>query len=189
MELTRRDALAALAAAGAGSLAGCEGAAPPTASDEPPATGSDTRPLDDGEVATLVAAAEVVYPDAVEGITEFVGTYALGRVADRPDHRAGLREAVADLDALARDWHGEAFAGLSPSVRDQLLRDVGIPGVESDPDGPLPERLRFFVVNDLLYALYASPTGGELVGIENPIGYPGGIESYQRPPPAGDSDG
>jgi len=53
---------------------------------------------------------------------------------------------------------------------------------DENPDGTAAERVRFFVVNELLLALYASPTGGELVGIENPQGYAGGAESYQRGP-------
>lgn len=197
MKLTRRDALAALGSLGAGSVAGCTGVSPPTADapgdrpDGPDGPDTPSGDLDDDVVASIVAAAEVLYPSGVEGVPEFVETYALGRVADRPRHRAGLAETVRDLDALARDWTGSPFAELSPERRDGLLRDVGADQVESDPDGPLPERLRFFVVNDLLYALYASPTGGRLVGIENPIGYPGGTESYQRPPPgdAGGGDG
>jgi hypothetical protein len=42
--------------------------------------------------------------------------------------------------------------------------------------------VRYYVVNELLLALYASPTGGELVGIENPQGHPGGTASYQQGP-------
>jgi hypothetical protein len=54
--------------------------------------------------------------------------------------------------------------------------------LEPDPRGSDEQRVRYFVVNELLFALYASPTGGELVGIENPQGHPGGIQSYQRGP-------
>jgi hypothetical protein len=53
---------------------------------------------------------------------------------------------------------------------------------DPDPDGTDAGRVRYYVVNELLYALYASPTGGELVGIENPRGYPGGTASYRRGP-------
>jgi hypothetical protein len=42
--------------------------------------------------------------------------------------------------------------------------------------------VRHLVVNDLLYALYASPTGARLAGLENPPGHPGGIESYREGP-------
>jgi hypothetical protein len=34
----------------------------------------------------------------------------------------------------------------------------------------------------MLYALFTSPTGSELVGIENPTGHPGGYESLTRLP-------
>jgi len=50
------------------------------------------------------------------------------------------------------------------------------------PDGDDVERVRYYVVNELLFALYSSPTGGELVGLENPRGNPGGLASYQRGP-------
>ena len=131
-----------------------------------------------------VAAAEVLYPSAVTGHEAFVETYVNGRVSDDPDHRAGLLSAVAELDAIARDWHGDGYADLARETRDRLLRDLGVDVADPDPDGPISSRLRWYVVNDLLYAFYTSPTGGRLVGTENPTGYPGGTESYQRGPEA-----
>jgi hypothetical protein len=173
MELSRRDALAALgaAAAGGGAAAVAGEVRPPRAADR------SEVPLD-----TLVAAAEVLYPSAVEEHREFVETYVGGRVADRPAYRRGLADAAAEMDAAAREWEGAAFADLSPAARDRVLRELGLPTAEPDPDGPAPERIRYYVVNDLLYALYTSPTGGRLVGIENPPGHPGGTTSYQRGP-------
>jgi hypothetical protein len=44
--------------------------------------------------------------------------------------------------------------------------------------------VRYYVVDELLYAFYASPVGGGMAGIENPPGYPGGTESYQEGPRA-----
>lgn len=175
MKLSRRDALATLAAVSTASVAGCSSPAVPATD------GSD--PLDEGALEVLVAAAEVVYPSEATGVDEFVRTYAVGRVANDPAHREGMATAVADLDDLARDRKGEAFAALAPETRDRLLHAVGADIADPDPNGPLPARLRRFVVDDLLFAFYASPTGGELVGVENPVGYPGGIDSYQRPPP------
>lgn len=175
MKLSRRDALAALAAGSVGSITGC------SAPEGPAAGESDT--LDNATLDVLVAAAEVVYPSEASAVDEFVRTYAVGRVADDPDHREGLTAAAAALDDLARDREGEEFAELSPNARDVLLRSAGVNIADPNPTGPLPARLRYYVVNDLLYAFYASPTGGELVGIENPVGHPGGTESYQQPPP------
>jgi len=43
-----------------------------------------------------------------------------------------------------------------------------------DPDGVAGERIRYYLVNELLYAFYASPTGAGLVGLENPRPIPAG---------------
>jgi len=175
MRLTRRDAVTALAAAGVAVGVG------PLAD---PSKGSSDGPLTDRTVATLVAAAEVLYPDAVEGIGPFVERYAGGRAGDRPDHAAGIDDATAYLDAYADAWYDHPFGALDPATREETLRGVGADTADPDPDpdGTDAGRVRYYVVNELLYALYASPTGGELVGIENPRGYPGGTASYRRGP-------
>lgn len=170
MELTRRDAVAALAALGVGgTLSGC--VAPP---------GSD--PIDVERIReTLIAAADVVYPTDVSGTATFVEAFLEGRLADST-HAAGLDEAVAELDDNAAFWYDDRFAALSVADREQVLRNVGADTADEDPDGMPDERVRYYVVNDLLLALYASPAGGELVGLENPQGHAGGLESYQRGP-------
>ncbi|MDQ2053752.1 MULTISPECIES: gluconate 2-dehydrogenase subunit 3 family protein [Halobellus] len=184
MELTRRDALAALAAVGAtvggGVLAGRYD--PPRADAASDAgSGSAAEPTLSTDLLDLLdAAAEVVYPSGVDGRRTFVETYVLGRTENRPAYREGLQEAAAQLDAVARDWRGQPYADLDADVRDKLLRDLGVETAEPVADGTITERIRFYVVNDLLFAFYSSPAGGRLVGIENPIGHPGGIESYQR---------
>ena len=184
MELTRRDVLAALAAVGAtvggGVVAGRYD--PPRADAASDAgSGSVAEPTLSTDLLDLLdAAAEVVYPSDIEGRRTFVDTYVLGRTENRPSYREGLQEAAAQLDAVARDWRGQPYADLDADVRDKLLRDLGVETAEPVADGTITERIRFYVVNDLLFAFYSSPTGGQLVGIENPIGHPGGIESYQR---------
>ncbi|MFQ3320653.1 MAG: hypothetical protein ACI80F_002739 [Natronomonas sp.] len=168
MELSRRDAIAALAAIGAGS-----GAAAYTLRKD-----ADNTP----DVETLVAVAEVVYPSEVSGLEPFVETYASTRATGDDDHARGVRAAVEQVDSHARDWYGAPFSELSLDDRDSLLREMGIDTADERPDGVIAERVRYFVVGDLLLALYSSPTGGELVGIENPQGHPGGTESYRRGP-------
>jgi hypothetical protein len=126
----------------------------------------------------------VLYPSEVEGHREFVATYVDGRRRRDPAHYEGVAAAATELDAVARDWHNSPFEELAPETRDRLLRGLGVDVADPDPDGNLTDRLRFFVVNDLLYAFYTSPTGGKLVGTENPTGFPGGTESYQRGPEA-----
>ena len=177
MDLSRRDALAALAATGVAGVAGTaflDDGDEATDSDSP---APDATSVPDDGLATLVAVAETVYPSAVEGVDDFVETYVAGLPDDR---RNEVLAAAADLDATARDWHDAPLVDLDRPTRDGLLRDLGVDVADPDPDGYLSERIRFHLVNELLYAFYASPTGGRLVGIENPIAYPGGTESYRR---------
>jgi len=178
MKLTRRDALAALAAAGVTGVAAAV-FEPPTAGDD--RGGHDTG-LGDHERATLVAVARTVYPSAVANVEAFVAAYLRGRTADDPDYPTGAAAAVRRLDRAGEEWHGGRFRDLDPGPREQLLREVGADTAEPDPQGSPAERVRYYLVNELLFALYASPTGGELVGIENPQGHPGGLESYRRGP-------
>jgi len=177
-ELTRRDAMAALATAGITglSVSGLSWSALRSATD-------------DGEVAltdhhrdVLEAVATVVYPSAVEGIPEFVETYVVGRHAEDAERRRGMAASLDYLDEYAVQWYDDPFLSVDPEDRETVLQAMGADVVDPDPDGGDVPRFRFYVVNELLYALYVSPTGGDLVGLENPQGYPGGTDSYQHPP-------
>lgn len=173
MELTRRDALAALAAAGLG------GAAAVGRLDGPGAS------LSAADRASVLAVARTVYPGEVDGVASFVETYLATRLADDPDRRTAVRAALGTLDGYAADWFGAPFRELSPGDRARLLDQMGVDAADPDPDGRDPERVRYHLVNDLLFALFASPAGGRLVGLENPPGHPGGLASYRRGPPDG----
>lgn len=164
MELTRREAVAALAAAGL-TVGG----------------GATVRPYD-RDLRALLALAEVLYPSEVEVTEEFVETYAIGRMEDDWSYYETVRESIDALDDRAEDRFDEAFADLSVEQRDQLLRALGLDGTDPDPDGTEVERMRYYLVNDLLFALFATPVGGQLVGAENPTGFPGGLVAYQRGP-------
>ncbi|WP_435094773.1 gluconate 2-dehydrogenase subunit 3 family protein [Halorubrum sp. N11] len=186
MELTRRDAVAALAAVGA---TGGVTVAVRHAGDGPDDGSGAADAGDRGDAlpdeatvrASMTAVAAVLYPSEIEGVEAFVDRFLDGRL-DGSAHAEGVRAAVGELDDAARSWHGAPIAELSESDRDQLLREIGADTAEEDSDGTLAERARYYVVNELLLALYASPTGGELVGLENPQGHPGGTESYRRGP-------
>ena len=169
MELSRRDAIGALAAIGVGTAAAAYAVD----------TGGDAATA---PVETLVAVAEVVYPSELSGVEPFVKTFAERRAAGDDDHARGVRAAVETMDDRAEAWYGAAFADLATEDRDSLLREMGVDTAAEVPDGSTAERVRYYVVNDLLMALYASPTGGELVGLENPRGHPGGTDSYRRGP-------
>ncbi|MFB6269181.1 MAG: gluconate 2-dehydrogenase subunit 3 family protein [Halobacterium sp.] len=172
MELTRRDVLAALAATGAAVGAG---AVLHSELD-------DDSPIGSHDVETLVAVAGVVYPSEVDGVASFVREYSVNRVRDRPEYAAGVADAVSELDDYAREWYDDDFAALDADDRDRALSGLGVDAADPVPDGTDRERVRYYLVNELLYALFTTPTGGELAGIENPQGYPGGTASYQRGP-------
>lgn len=133
----------------------------------------------DDDVRTLVAVAEVVYPSEASPTDEFVENY-VGRLPE-PRTQTVLR-TVRSLDAHARRERGRPFSVLPEAERDALLRSMGVDRTGSDPEGALSERVRYYVVNQLLYGLYTSPRGSALVGIDNPVGHAGGYESYQKPP-------
>jgi len=190
MELTRRDAAAALAAVGAtgGVALGVRRATDDGAAGDDSGDGDadaswngDGPPDDEAVREAMTAVAGVVYPEAVSGVDAFVGSFLDGRL-DGSAHAEGIRTAVAEVESAARSWYDAPVADLSPAERDELLRELGADTAEEDPDGTTAEGVRYYVVNELLLALYSSPTGGELVGIENPQGYAGGAESYQRGP-------
>jgi len=131
--------------------------------------------------------AEVVYPTAVTDVGPFVEEFVGQRLEKADAHAREIRETVTRLDELSHSWHDRRVTALPPETRDRLLREVGADAAEEAPDGTTAERVRYFVVNELLLALYASPSGGQLVGIENPQGHPGGTDSYQRGP-SGNTD-
>lgn len=171
MELSRRDAIAALAATGVAIGGGI--------------TLLDSREdqherVGEGQVKTAIAAAEVLYPSEITEIETFVSTFVEGRAARHPDHAEGMAEALAFLDRYAQSWYDQRFASLTSDTRHSVLQDMGADTVDPDPEGTDVERVRYYVVNELLFALYTSPTGGRLVGLENPQGYPGGLASYTR---------
>jgi hypothetical protein len=178
VKLTRRDAAAALAALGAGG-----GAAVAVGHNSEDGRRSDNN-LDEAAIRkTMVAAAEVLYPDAVTGIDDFVTTFVDSRLTGET-HAAGVADAVAAVNDRAKSWYDDRFAALDADTRDSVLREMAADTAEPRREGSTAEEVRYYVVNELLLALYSSPTGGELVGIENPQGYAGGIDSYQRGPQA-----
>lgn len=192
MELSRRDAVAALAAIGIGGGAVAytqlDGAGEGSSDTDGGATTDGTAtdaPGGSAElVETTVALADVLYPPEVEGFEEFVRTYVRGRTGSDGERRRGMVDAAATLDARARDSYDAPFRDLAPEEGDALLRELGMESVDPDPDGTERERVRFYLVNELLYALLTSPKGGQLVNIANPPGHPGGLDAYQQGPQA-----
>jgi hypothetical protein len=178
-ELTRRDALTALGVAGLGATG--VGALTWETLDGATEEGEDP-PLGDHERRTLETLAGVLYPSEVSGIPDFLETYVLGRAREDPARARGIADAIARLDEYTNVWYESDYVNLRPSNHEDVLEEMGLSETDPDPEGGDAERVRFYLVNELLFALYATPTGGELVGLENPQGFPGGVESYQRGP-------
>lgn len=171
MELSRRDAVAALGALGA--TGGLGAVTVHLGRDD----ASGSHPDDHTVTRVQRAMATVLYPDEVTGVGPFVDRFLAGRL-DGSEHAAGMRDTIGDLQAVADDWYQTDVPAMSAAQRDRFLVELGADTAAEDPTGTLAERTRFFVVNELLLALYTSPTGGELVGLENPQGHPGGSTSY-----------
>ena len=193
-ELTRRDAVAALAAvAGAGTGCLALTAEAPQADGnasregDPDAgpgggdPGADSR-LSARDRRTVRALTRTLYTSEVANVGPFVSTYLDGLATGAPDRLGEMAAAVDQLDDHARAWHDAPFAALDAATRDRTLRSFGLESATPDPAGNRVERVRHYLVDELLLALYASPTGGDLVGLPNPPGHPGGLASYRRGP-------
>lgn len=180
--LTRRQAVAALAAAGVtaggATVIVTDGDAD---SDGQPDDGPETESSPE-DIEALLALTDVLYPQEVTATAEFVETYVYGRLADDSTSRDSIRDALGVLNERAEVEYGAPFVDLDVSQRDDFLSTLELSTTDPNPDGTEIEQIRYYLVNDLLFALYATPTGGELVGAENPTGYPGGLEAYQREP-------
>ncbi|MFW6318210.1 MAG: gluconate 2-dehydrogenase subunit 3 family protein, partial [Halorubrum sp.] len=111
MELTRRDAAAALAAIGAtgGVAIGVRRAADDEATD---ASWDGEGPPDDKAVReAMTAVARTVYPEDVSGVDEFVEGFLDGRL-DGSAHETGIKEAVDEVESAARSWYDAPVADL-----------------------------------------------------------------------------
>jgi hypothetical protein len=190
-ELTRRDVLSALGAAGVAAGGGAVAASSALDADTDERTGTPapgaaegtTESLSEHELSTVVAVASITYPSAVENVEAFVTQYVRGRVADDPDRAAAISDTVTYVDNYVDTWYDEdTYTSLSADNQNEALHKMGADRVTADPTAGSVQQVRYYLVNDPLFALYASPTGGELVGLENPQGYPGGTRSYQRGP-------
>jgi hypothetical protein len=109
------------------------------------------------EVDQLIAVADNVYPSELTEHETFVESYVTGLPGER---QRSVSSTLTELDTYARRTRGAPLADLSPDEREGVLRELAVDRVGSDPEGFFPERVRYFVVNQLLYGLLKSPTGG-----------------------------
>lgn len=179
MELSRRDALFVLAGGGVAGSAAIHRGLLDDVDDS----------LSGSELRTLGAVADLLYPSSVEATSEFVETYVVGRQRWDDDYLQGVRGALDALGRTSRRETGRSFPSLGTGLRDDVLRATGADRAHSDPAGTEAQRVRYYLVDELLYAFYASPRGGRLVGNENPTGYPGGTDAYQNVPSSVEANG
>lgn len=173
MELNRRDALTVLGGLGL------------TATGWLASSVTDDTDLSPEDINALVALAETLYPSTIQTNAEFVRTYIGGQHQLEPNHTSGIVDSLKLLRQESQRQMGRQITDLTPSERGEVLRATGADRAQPDPHGSDVERIRYYVINNLLYALYTTPKGGELVGNRNPPGHPGGIEAYQEEPPDG----
>lgn len=114
-------------------------------------------------VDTMTAVAEAVSPERVAVTEAFVDTYIRGRRRSDP-HVGQRREALTVLDDRAEHDHDAPFAALSVGRRRDVLYSLGVDDARANPEGAVAERIRHYVVRDLLFALYVSPAGADLIG-------------------------
>lgn len=169
MLLSRRDALVAL-----GGLVG--GAAVVGSGRRDELTDVDEHRV----IGRLHAVADAIYPSTIQVERSFVSTTVRGRLADRPAHVSGQADALDTLEERTQVIAGRPFDRLSRDRRQSVLRTIGVHRAAPNPDGTGEERIRYFVVNDLLYVLFSTPRGAGAVGCENPPGHAGGNEAYRR---------
>jgi hypothetical protein len=143
---------------------------------------SDSHPASRAHVEAATAVADAIYPQSVAVDESFVENAVFRRVEPTPGHFDALVETIEAVERHASARFGASVTGLSPGTRRQVLQSMNVTAVHAMPDGTTAERVRFYLLNDLLYALFTSPRSRPLTGIENPPGHPGGLAAYRRAP-------
>ncbi len=179
MRLTRRDIIAALAASGV-AIIGTKTAI--HSLDKDTKNQWKETPITKYKVKGMVAAAEVLYPSMVKNIEQFVTQYIRGKTNNNSEYVEEISDTFDYLNKYCKSWYDRNFASLNPSKRDEVFKNMNAGSVTPDPEGSDAQRVRYYIVNELLFALYTTPTGSELLGLENPPGHPGGLTSYQIGP-------
>jgi hypothetical protein len=148
-------------------------------------TRSGTHPASQYHIDVMTAIARAVYPSTVSVESSFIESRVFGRVEPEPSHFEKLMTAIESVDSHARARFGGGITDISAGRRRKVLQSMGVTTVHPTADGTTAEQIRFYLINDLLYVLFTSPAGGELMGIDNPPGHPGGREAYRRGPEGG----
>lgn len=131
-------------------------------------------PLSAAGMNSLLTVADVVHPASPEDVEPVISAY-VNRLND--DRIRRLVTSLSELDSRSRRHFSASFGALSRAQGERLLATLGVNRVQPRPDGTLAERVRYHLVNSVLYALLTHPAGTELYGIGNPVGFAGGFGS------------
>jgi hypothetical protein len=126
--------------------------------------------------------ARAIYPSSFPVDESWVENRVFGRVEPTEGHFDQLVAAIEAIDAHARARFGGPVTSLSEGYRRGVLQSMGVTEVHATADGTTAERVRFYLVNDLLYVLLTAPESSDLTGIVNPPGHPGGTDVYKQGP-------
>lgn len=136
-------------------------------------------PLSDAGMNGLLTVADIVHPAAPEDVEPVISAY-VDRLNDGRIRR--LVMTLSELNSRSRRHFSASFGTLSRAQGERLLVTLGVNRVQPRPEGTLAERVRYHLVNSVLYALLTHPVGTELYGIGNPVGFPGGFASHTGEP-------
>lgn len=130
-----------------------------------------------GDFRTIQSVAEVVCPspirvndDLITLIVEFI-----------PETRHPLLSTTCfELNEYSLKTYGAQYYQIdSVPARDKILRQLGVHRVHSNSTGLFPQRVRYHLVNTILYVIFTHPVGSSIVGQTNPVGFAGGFAKYQ----------
>lgn len=168
MKLTRRQTLLGLVGTSSGLSLSAYELTDDTSVPEPT--------LSQREFDGLLAVADVVHPSDPQQFESLIAGY-VDRLSD--DRKRLLRRTLSDLDRASYRQSGVPFRSLSPAERRRLFAALGVARVQSRPRGTVPERVRYHLVNSIVFVLVTNPKGTGLFGIRNPVGHPGGFYEDQ----------
>ena len=124
------------------------------------------------DIESLLTVAGIVHPAESEAFEPVLSSY-LNQLSD--SRTQSILETIAELNKISRRRLGRPFHILSRNEAEQLFTILGVNRVQAAPNGTLAERIRFHLVNSVIYALMTNPNGTREFEIQNPVGYPGGI--------------
>lgn len=128
--------------------------------------------LSDRDLEVLLAIADAIHPTEPTRFRSPLVRY----LEEKSDQRRGeLQYTRIEFDQLAVRRTGAGFVSMNARQARLFLHTIGVSRVQSQRKGTLVERIRFHLLNTVLYVTMTDPAGTAIFDISNPIGYPGGM--------------